>query len=137
MTDKDFLKRAITIGNRKEQPYNFGAVIVQDNKILAESESMVYESLDPSAHAEILALRKACKAYGKYPLDGATMYSSHEPCVMCFSCAVWAGVSRVVYVAVASELKNFRYEFQDITLEFLANHSVRQNVRVDRMTVKL
>lgn len=136
MTDTDYLLRAIDVGNRKAKPYNFGAVVVRGGKIIGESESMVFETLDPSAHSEVLALRAACVEFGKYPLDGATMYSSHEPCVMCLSCAVWAGVTRIVYATPASEQDEFMYEFKDVSIEELAKHTTGEDISVERKEVE-
>lgn len=71
MSDQAHLQRATEVGNRKQNPYNFGAVIVKDDKVIAESESKVHETGDPSAHSEVLAIRKASEALGTYQLEGS------------------------------------------------------------------
>lgn len=130
MTDQDYLKRAIEVGNRKEKPYNFGAVIVKDDEVIGEDFNHVHELHDPSAHAEVSALKMAAQKLGNHNLDGATMYGSHEPCLMCFSCAAWANVARVVYAEPANE-DNFMYEFRDYSLQDMAKHLTRRKILVE------
>ena len=103
MTDRDYLKRATEIGMLHASPYPFGAVIVMDGVILGEDSNHVHEAHDPTLHAETAAIKMACKKMGSHNLNGATMYGSHEPCLMCFTCAAWAGVDRVVYAQPANE----------------------------------
>lgn len=135
MTDQDFLKRATEIGNQKAKPYNFGTVIVKDGKIIGEDFNHVHELNDPSAHAEISALKMAAKNIGNYNLDGVTMYGSHEPCLMCFSCAAWANVARVVYAVAANE-QNFMYEFEGISLKDMAKHLTKRKVSVEHIPLE-
>jgi tRNA(Arg) A34 adenosine deaminase TadA len=125
MTDQDYLKRATEVGNRKEPPYNFGAVVVKGGKVIGEDFNHVHETLDPTAHAETSAIKMACKTVGSHNLDGATMYGSHEPCLMCFSCSAWAGVTRVVYAVAANE-QDFMYEFEGYSLQDMAEHLARE-----------
>ncbi|HZH53303.1 MAG TPA: nucleoside deaminase [Microvirga sp.] len=75
----------------------FGAVIVRDGKVLAEGWNRVTSTNDPTAHAEVTAIRRACEAVGDFALHGATLYTSCEPCPMCLASAYWARVSRIVY----------------------------------------
>ena len=75
----------------------FGAVIVRDGALLAEGQNRVTASLDPTAHAEVVAIRAACQAVGDFSLAGATLYTSCEPCPLCLSAALWARVDRVVF----------------------------------------
>jgi guanine deaminase len=75
----------------------FGAVIVRDGKVLAEGWNEVTSSNDPTAHAEVTAIRRACQAVGSFSLEGATLYTSCEPCPMCLASAYWARISRIVY----------------------------------------
>ena len=78
----------------------FGAVIVgADGTVLAEGQNRVTRDLDPTAHAEVVAIRAACQAVGSFSLEGATLYTSCEPCPLCLSAALWARVARVVYAA--------------------------------------
>lgn len=129
--DKYYLQLAADEGNKKAQPYNFGAVIVKDGEVIGQDFNHVHENNDPSAHAEVSALRKAAAKSGNYNLDGAIMYGSHEPCLMCFSCAAWANVARVVYAIPASEQDDFSYEFKGVSLKDLASKLVRRPILVE------
>ena len=77
----------------------FGALIVRDGVALAEGQNRVTATLDPTAHAEVVAIRAACQAVGDFSLAGATLYTSCEPCPLCLSAALWARVDRVVFAA--------------------------------------
>ena len=126
MADQDFLKEAVRVGNLQDKPRNFGTVIVKDGQIIASDHNHVREDNDPTAHAETSAIRKACKKLGSYNLEGCTMYGSHEPCLMCFSCAVWANIDRVVYAQPASEVNDFTYEFEGVSLRGLVAKASRK-----------
>ncbi len=75
----------------------FGAVIVRDGRVIAEGANEVTSSNDPTAHAEVVAIRRACAAVEDFSLAGATIYSSCEPCPMCLSAIYWARLDRLVY----------------------------------------
>ena len=77
----------------------FGALIVRDGELVAEGQNRVTANLDPTAHAEVVAIRAACQAVGDFSLAGATLYTSCEPCPLCLSASLWASVDRVVYAA--------------------------------------
>ena len=77
----------------------FGAVVVRDGEVLAASGNSVLRDNDPSAHAEVNAIRAACKKIGAPNLRGATLFSSCEPCPMCYATAYWARVSKIYYAA--------------------------------------
>lgn len=101
ITDKDlqFLKTASDIALRSvgEGGGPFGAVIVKDGKIVAEASNSVTIDNDPTAHAEVNAIRKACRELGTFKLNGCYIYTSCEPCPMCLSALYWAGVARIYY----------------------------------------
>lgn len=120
MTDEDYLRRAVEVGNQKDKPYNYGAVVVDpDGNIVAESVNQVHETNDPSAHAELLAIRLAAQKIGSHNLEQYVLYGSHEPCAMCFMAAAWAKFSQVIYATSAIE-QGLRYELKNITLDDLA-----------------
>lgn len=77
----------------------FGAVIVRDGTLLATGQNRVTRDLDPTAHAEVQAIRAACQAVGDFSLAGATLYTSCEPCPLCVSASLWARLDRVVFAA--------------------------------------
>lgn len=85
----------------------FGAVIVKDGKIIAQSANTVTTSNDPTAHAEVSAIRLAAKALGTFDLSGCTIYTSCEPCPMCLGAIYWARISKMYYA-------NTRIEAQEI-----------------------
>jgi tRNA(adenine34) deaminase len=99
--DEQWMRQAIAVARRAEQAGEVpvGAVIVRDNQLIAEGWNCPIGTHDPSAHAEIVALRKAGKAIGNYRLLETTLYVTLEPCVMCSGALYHARVARVVYGA--------------------------------------
>jgi guanine deaminase len=102
--DIRFLKRAIELSEKNIAKGGgpFGAVIVADNTILAESGNNVRIHNDPTAHAEVEAIRMACKKKKSFSLENCTIYASCEPCPMCLSAIYWAKISRIVFAASRS-----------------------------------
>lgn len=98
--DARFLARAVALSREHMEAGAggpFGAVIVRDGRILAEGWNEVTSTSDPTAHAEVVAIRRACREVGDFSLRGATLYTSCEPCPMCLAAAYWARVERIVY----------------------------------------
>ncbi len=98
--NKTHMRRAIALSEtnmRANQGGPFGAVIVRDDRIIAEGCNRVTTSLDPTAHAEIEAIRAACQALGQFQLLGCVIYTSCEPCPMCLSAIYWARLDRIYY----------------------------------------
>ncbi|MBP2323737.1 tRNA(Arg) A34 adenosine deaminase TadA [Kibdelosporangium banguiense] len=77
----------------------FGAIVVRDGSVIATGTNQVTPTLDPTAHAEIVAIRNACQAIGDFRLTGCVLVSSCEPCPLCLSAALWARLDRVIYAA--------------------------------------
>ena len=77
----------------------FGAVVARDGVIVARGWNAVTSGNDPTAHAEVVAIRRACRALGSFSLGGCVLYASCEPCPMCLAAAYWARVDRLVYAA--------------------------------------
>ena len=75
----------------------FGAVIVRDGEIVGEGTNLVTSAKDPTAHAEVVAIRRACEKLGTYNLEGCEVYTSCEPCPMCLSAIYWARLDRIFY----------------------------------------
>ncbi|MBO5855250.1 MAG: nucleoside deaminase [Alistipes sp.] len=75
----------------------FGAVIVRDGKLIAKGANRVTPNNDPTAHAEVMAIRNACSELNTFDLSGCTVYTSCEPCPMCLSALYWAGIERICY----------------------------------------
>jgi guanine deaminase len=96
-----WLAEAVALAERNvaEGGGPFGAVLVADGVLLGTGVNRVTRDNDPTAHAEVLAIRAACRLLGHFKLPGATLYSSCEPCPLCLSAALWARVARVEYAA--------------------------------------
>lgn len=75
----------------------FGAVVVKDGTIIAEGTNLVTSTNDPTAHAEVLAIREACSRLGVFDLEGCEIYSSCEPCPMCLAAIYWSRLSRIYF----------------------------------------
>lgn len=99
--DERFLTAAITLAvdNVTNDGGPFGAVIVTSDGRAFDGVNRVTANNDPTAHAEVMAIRNACTALGTFDLSGSTLYTSCEPCPMCLSAALWARVETVVYAA--------------------------------------
>jgi guanine deaminase len=99
--DAAWLERAVALAvqNVADGGGPFGAVIVRDGELLAEGQNRVTRDMDPTAHAEVQAIRAACRSLGDFSLAGSTLYTSCEPCPLCLSAALWARVDRVVFAA--------------------------------------
>jgi guanine deaminase len=101
-----FLQRAITLAIENVnsgQGGPFAALIVEDGKIIAEAVNRVTSTKDPTAHAEIEAIRQACRVVGNFQLSGCDLYASCEPCPMCLGAIYWARLNRVFYAATAAD----------------------------------
>ena len=99
MNNINFMKRAIelSIQNIKNNGGPFGCVIVKENKIIAEGVNRVTHNNDPTAHAEIIAIRNACEKLNTFNLEGCELYTSCEPCPMCLSAIYWSHIDKIYY----------------------------------------
>jgi tRNA(Arg) A34 adenosine deaminase TadA len=99
-SDETFMRRAIELSRIHMMGGAggpFGAVIVRDGKIIGEGWNQVTSTLDPTAHAEVVAIRDACRRVGDFNLQGAVLYTSCEPCPMCLAATYWARISLIHY----------------------------------------
>lgn len=97
---QEFMRRAIALSIENVHSGNggpFAAVVVKDNQIIAEGVNAVTSSNDPTAHAEVTAIRKACEVLGTFQLDDCVIYTSCEPCPMCLGAIYWARPKAVYY----------------------------------------
>lgn len=117
--DQYFLRKAVEAGNQRQTPFDFGAVIVKDGKIIATETEHVIDDNDPTAHECIYAIRAAQKKLQTFGLEGCTMYCNNEPCLMCFAAAFWARIGRVVYAFPKEEVR-MPYELHDGSLQEIA-----------------
>lgn len=114
MSDNDFLfmRRAIELSleSVKKGGGPFGAVIVRNGEILAESSNLVIALNDPTAHAEINAIREAARKLDTFDLSGCVIYASCEPCPMCLGAIYWARIDKVVFANTTSDAQNIGFD---------------------------
>jgi len=126
--DKEFLRRAVEIAgsgiNNGGGP--FGAVITKEGKVIAGSNNRVVLDTDPTAHAEILAIREAALRTGTHILDGCVLYASCEPCPMCLGAIYWSGIKRVVYASGRHDAAAAGFDDEFIYNEISLDPSVRR-----------
>ena len=102
MTPEDFMRRAIALATenaRSGRGGPFAALVVRDGKIIAEGANLVTSANDPTAHAEITAIRRACAALKHFQLRGCEIYCSAEPCPMCLAAIYWSRAERIYFGA--------------------------------------
>lgn len=130
MNDEDFMRLAIDKAkegiNKGQSP--FGACIVKNGKMVVCEHNVVWKTTDSTAHAEVTAIREACRKLKTINLSGCTIYSTTEPCPMCFSAIHWAGIGRIVYGASIADAKKAGFDELQIsnkTLKRLGKDKVR------------
>jgi guanine deaminase len=111
----------------------FGAVIVRDGKIIAEGSNEVTSTNDPTAHAEVLAIRQACEKLGAFELKGCELYTSCEPCPMCLGAIYWARLSRIYFASTAEDAAKAGFDDSFIYSELRQPYSGRRIPTVQMM----
>lgn len=114
---KEFMKRAIAMADKgmsSNAGGPFGCVIVKDGTIIAEGHNCVTSTNDPTAHAEVVAVRKACEVLGSFQLDDCVVYTSCEPCPMCLGAIYWARPKKVYYACNKVDAANIGFDDQFI-----------------------
>jgi guanine deaminase len=118
---EEFMRRAIAISAEKMRAGfggPFGAIVVADDRVVAEGYNRVTSSNDPTAHAEVVAIREACKALGRFSLEGCELYTSCEPCPMCLGAIYWARFDRVYYANTRKDAAAIGFDDDHIYGEF-------------------
>ena len=100
--DERFMRMALAEARRADFP--FGAVIVRNGRVLARGRNMGRRLRDPTAHGEMVAIRRCVALHGGAVLRGSTVYTTGEPCAMCMGAILWCGVSRLVFAAAVDQL---------------------------------
>lgn len=116
--DKGFLEMAVQEamdGIKAGHGGPFGCVIAKDGEIIAKGHNRVLVDRDPTAHGEVVAIRKACDALGTIDLSDCTLYTSSEPCPMCMAAICWAKVGKVFYAATMKDVDDI-LGFKDLTM---------------------
>ena len=111
-TKNDFMLRAIelSLSSANNNGGPFGSVITKKNKIIAEGSNKVTLSNDPTAHAEIVAIREACKKLNTFNLSGCDLYTSCEPCPMCLSAIYWSHIGNIFYANSRDDAKKINFD---------------------------
>lgn len=111
--DLPFLEQAVALARRHMELGHggpFGAVIVKDGTVIAEGWNEVTSGNDPTAHAEVVAIRRACRQLGAFSLAGATIYASCEPCPMCLAAIYWARLERLVFAQTREQAADIGFD---------------------------
>ena len=123
--DETWMRKAIDIARSKgSHPSTspLGSVIVLDGKMISGERNQTQELPDATAHAEMMAIRRACEGIGEMELRGATLYSTLQPCGMCTMASIWSKVGRVVYGAGRDDVHEMYFEARHVdTLSFIAD----------------
>lgn len=111
-----FMRKAIAISRKSVENGGgpFGAVVVKDGVMIAASNNRVTMNNDPTAHAEVMAIRKACKKLNTFDLSGCVLYASCEPCPMCLSAMYWAHIDHYFYANQKEDAKSIGFDDQFI-----------------------
>lgn len=135
-SDKDFMIRAINLARQNVSIGGgpFGAVVVKDGKVIAESANQVIATPDPTAHAEVQAIRKAALALNHFNLEGCTLYTSCEPCPMCLGAVYWSRISRVVFASDRKDAADAGFRDDELYHEMAAELGDRM-IPFERLTV--
>jgi len=134
--DNPFMARAIhlSIDNvHSDRGGPFGAVVVKNGAIVAEGSNQVTFTNDPTAHAEMLAIRNACRTLGVLDLEGCEIYTSCEPCPMCLGAIYWARLSRVYFANSDADASKFGFDDSLIYRELAQPHSQRKIPMIQMM----
>ena len=111
-------------GMREKGGGPFGALVVCDERVVGRGNNRVTEQLDPTAHAEIVAVREACRALGRFDLRGCVLYTSCEPCPMCLAAIYWARLDKVFYASTRHDAAEAgfddQYIYEQLPLEIAA-----------------
>jgi len=111
----------------------FGSIIVKNDKVIAEGSNKVTLNNDPTAHGEIVAIRKACKSLNNFNLSGCELYSTCEPCPMCLSAIYWAHIEKVYYANTRDDAQKIDFDDSLIYSELLKNVKKRKISMIQMM----
>lgn len=143
MKDKDFLSQAILQAKEsvKQGGFPAGTIIVKDEKIIARGISIGNILHDPTSHGEVSAIREAYKNTKDSSIDGATIYSSLEPCLMCLGASMWANVSKIVYACSKSKVSSLyyggNYQSADLNNTFLKKIEIVHFAELESESLKI
>jgi tRNA(adenine34) deaminase len=132
--DEAWMRKAIEVARSKGSDPStspLGCVIVRDGEVIAAERNQTHELPDATAHAEMMAIRRACEGIGELELRGATLYSTLQPCGMCTMASIWSKVGRVVYGAGRDDVHRMYFEAKHVdTLSFITD-AYRDDIAID------
>ncbi len=132
--DEAWMRKAIEVARSKGSDPStspLGCVIVLDGQAIATERNQTQELPDATAHAEMMAIRRACEGIGELELRGATLYSTLQPCGMCTMASIWSKVGRVVYGAGRADVHPMYFEAKHVnTLSFIAD-AYRDDIAIE------
>ena len=134
--DKAFMARAIRLSLenvRSGRGGPFGAVVVKDGNVVAEAANQVTATNDPTAHAEVLAIRQACQKLGFFELKGCDLYTSCEPCPMCLGAIYWARIDKVYFGNLATDAAKVGFDDSAIYAEITQPRAEREIPMIQTM----
>jgi guanine deaminase len=133
--DEQFMQAAIQLAIKGVEAGHggpFGALVVKDGRIIGRGHNRVLIDRDPTAHAEIVAIRDACRMLGHFQLDGCTIYTSCEPCPMCLGAIYWARPTRIVFACGREDAARIGFDDAFIYAE-LAHHPGQRHIPTEQM----
>lgn len=116
-------------GIQKKEGGPFGAVIVKDGKVISKAHNMVIKTNDPTNHAEMIAIKKACKKLGRFDLSDCEIYSSAESCPMCFSAIHWAKIKKAYYGCTRKDADKIGFDDKFI-YDVLSGKAKKEQVKI-------
>ena len=128
MHKHDFMRRAIQLSEemmRAGKGGPFGAVVVKEGRIVSEGHNRVTSANDPTAHAEVVAIREACAELNTFTLAGCEIYTSCEPCPMCLSAIYWARLDKIYYANTHADAARIGFDDAFIYKEFKMSQAER------------
>jgi len=134
--ERRFLEEAVRLAveSARSDGGPFGAVVVKDGRVIATGTNRVTASHDPTAHAEVVAIREACRVLGHFQLDGCDMYASTEPCPMCLGALYWARPRRIVFASDREEAARAGFD-DSLIYEELARPPGARGLEMHRVAV--
>jgi len=133
MDDKKYLRLAVEQAKESVNQGGFpaGAVVIKNDKVISKGVSLGFKLNDPTSHAETASIRQACKELQSTDLSGSTLYASLQPCLMCFSVANWAGITRIVFGYKKTEKMVKKGYYEGMTDIYQVNKENNRQVEIE------